>query len=124
MPRTSKKLFEEDIKEKVWESFFGALKQVKSAGDIEKILSRLLPQDEMAMFEKRLMIVAFLEKGVPIREISRRADVTRRTITFLRSGFKQRSNGKGKKLQKHYPDGIWKNQKIRKVWPSATRRMS
>ncbi len=59
-------------------------------------MDRLLSGDEKMMLEKRLAILSLLKEGVSIREISRRLSVTRRTITFLRSGFKQRSSGKGR----------------------------
>lgn len=123
MPRTSKKLFEKNIKDRAWKNLFETLKRAKSGSDVERVLGNLLPQDEKAMLEKRLLIISLLKEGVPIREISRRVDVTRRTITFLRSGFRQRSNEKGRRLPGGYPDRIWKNQKMRKPWPSPTRRM-
>lgn len=123
MPRTSKKLFNKDFKNEVWKPLFEDLEKAKGGGDVEKIIGYLLPPDEKTMFEKRLAILEFLKEGVPIREISRRMSVTRRTITFLRSGFKQRSNGKGWKPSKGYPDRIWKNRRIKGPWPLSTKKI-
>jgi Trp operon repressor len=96
MPRTNKKILGKNVKEEIWQSLFESLKKARNGSDFEKIMSRLLPDDERTMFEKRLLISRLLDQGVPIREIGRRMSVTRRTITFLRSGFKQRSSGKGR----------------------------
>ncbi len=123
MPRTSKKVFEKNIKGEIWDSLFESVKKAKSGRDLEKVLDRLLPPDEKIMLEKRLAILRLLEGGIPIREISRRMSVTRRTIAFLKSGFKQRSSGKGWKPSRGYPDKIWKNQKIKGPWPLSTKKI-
>ena len=97
MSRTSKKYFDEKFKKEIWSMFWSELEKSKSKSDADTLLNGLLTPNEKLMLEKRLAVIYLLQKEIGPREIGRRLDVTRRTISFLKSGFKRKPSKK-----KHY----------------------
>lgn len=102
MSKTSKKYFESELKGNIWDYFYDAVKRAKNGRDLDMILNRYLPPEEKIMFEKRLGMFYLLKEGKGSREIGRQMDITLKTISFIKRGFKPpvkrkiRPNVKGK----------------------------
>jgi len=88
MSRTSKKYFEKEIKKDFWDYFYDVVKRAKNGEDLSMILDRYLPPEEKVMLEKRLGIFYLLKEGKGSREIGRQIDITLKTISFVKRGFK------------------------------------
>jgi len=52
-------------------------------------LNKFLTPDEKIIFEKRLAIIHLLKFKHTYRQISEKVDITRKTIAFVKKGFKQ-----------------------------------
>ena len=89
MGRTSKKYWDEKFKSQIWKDFFADIKKVNNEKDLERILKTMLSDGEMVLAEKRLAVKKLLKEGVTYREISRKIDVTRVTISFIKNNFKR-----------------------------------
>jgi Trp operon repressor len=88
MSRTSKKYFEKGLKNSIWDYFYNEVKKAKNGKELDLILNRYLPPDEKNMFEKRLGMFYLLKEGKGSREIGRQMDITLKTISFIKRGFK------------------------------------
>ncbi len=89
MGRTSKKHWDEKFKNRIWEDFLINIKKVKNEADLKKILNSILTDDEIITMEKRLAVKELLKDNISYSEISRRADLTRATIRFVRDNFRR-----------------------------------
>ena len=89
MSRTSKKYWDEKFKAQIWKEFFADIKKINYEKDLERILKTILSDDEMILAGKRLAVKKLLKEGVTYREISRKIDVTRVTISFIKNNFKR-----------------------------------
>ena len=89
MGRTSKKYWDEKFKSRIWEDFLIDIKKSKDEEDLKKILKSALTNDEIISMEKRLAVKELLKESVSYSEISRRVDITRVTIRFIRDNFKR-----------------------------------
>ena len=87
MSRTSRKNFSETLRNKIWERFWNEIEKSKKTGPADSLL-RFLTDEERAMFEKRLATIYFLEQGESLRETSKKADVTKKTVIFVKRGLK------------------------------------
>lgn len=108
MPRSSKKQFNNALRKEIWKLF---LQGVRNAGDpahAESFLSKFLTEDERIVLEKRLAVLYFLNQGNSLRETSRNADVSKRTVVFVKRGLR-----KSKFKVKHYPK-YYRTEKVPK----------
>lgn len=88
MSKTSKKYFEKNFKDAIWNDFFKKINGLKSGGDLDLVMGKLLPPEEKTMFEKRLGVFYLLKKGFGSCKISREVDITLKTISSIKRGFK------------------------------------
>lgn len=103
MPRTSKKYFPEDFKNKIWNNLLKNIKNLKTGKELDKFLNKYLSLDEKILLEKRLGIFDLLDSGFGCRQISREIDVTPKTVCFVKKGFK---NSEKKIVKKSKKDGL------------------
>ena len=89
MSRTSKKYFPKEFKNMLWDSFLAEIKKSKTGQDLDMILGKYLTESEKIMLEKRLGISHLLKSGQSYTKISEEIDVTRKTISFIKRGFKK-----------------------------------
>lgn len=89
MARTSKKQFDHEFKREIWESFRREIARARVGANVENFLHKFLTENERVMLEKRLAVLHFLKRGVSLRETSRRADVSRKTVIFIKRGLKK-----------------------------------
>lgn len=89
MSTTCKKIFDKEFKENIWTRFLREIKIIKNYEELDAFWDKYFTPQEKIVFEKRLGIFYFLEKGLSYREISREMAVTLRTISFVKRGFKK-----------------------------------
>lgn len=89
MPRTSKKYFAKEFKDVLWNSFLIEIKKSKTGKDLDVFLNKYLSPNEKILLEKRLCIFHLLKNGQSYTKISKEIDVTRKTISFIKRGFKK-----------------------------------
>ena len=89
MSTTSKKYFEGQFKNILWERFLKEIKKSKTGKELEVLLNKYLTPNERVIIEKRLAILFLLEKGSSYQEIKDEADVTSKTVSFVKRGFKK-----------------------------------
>lgn len=89
MPRTSKKYFDNNFKNELWDSFLDEIKKLKTGKDLDIFLNKYFSLDEKILLEKRLGIFNLLKNGQSYGKISEELDVTRKTISFIKHGFKK-----------------------------------
>jgi len=89
MSTTCKKYFDKKFKENIWTRFLQEIKNIKNYEEFDAFLDKYFTSQEKIIFEKRLGIFYFLEKGLSYREISRELAVTLKTISFVKRGFKK-----------------------------------
>ncbi len=65
------------------------IKSIKNYKKLDVFLNKYLTPKEMTMLEKRLGVFYLLGKGLSYREISKELDITLKTISFTKSGFKK-----------------------------------
>lgn len=68
------------------------LKKIKGVGkknNLTEFLGYFLTPPEQLMIKKRLLTAVFLEKGKSYREIGELLGVSRRTVSFIKKGFKR-----------------------------------
>lgn len=79
MPLVSKRKIPQDIEEKMYETLWEAISQLRSRGEIQKFLNDLLSPVERQMIAKRIAIAALLMKGYgyeAIQDILKVSDAT------------------------------------------------
>jgi uncharacterized protein YerC len=89
MSTTCKKYFDKKFKENIWMRFLLKIKNIKNYEEFDAFLDKYFTPQEKIVFEKRLGIFYFLEKGSSYREISRELAITLKTISFVKRGFKK-----------------------------------
>ena len=89
MSTTCKKYFDKKFKENIWTRFLREIKNIKNYEEFDAFLDKYFTSQEKIVFEKRLGIFYFLEKGLSYREISRELAITLKTISFVKRGFKK-----------------------------------
>ncbi|HDH31217.1 MAG TPA: hypothetical protein ENH26_00355 [Candidatus Wolfebacteria bacterium] len=89
MGKTSKKYFDKDFIDKVWQELIKEIHQAKSSSDINIVLGCVLSSPELNLLEKRLSVLYLLKQGLSYREISEIADVHYNTISFIKKGLKK-----------------------------------
>ncbi|MDP3052817.1 MAG: Trp family transcriptional regulator [bacterium] len=89
MSTTCKKYFDKKFKEDIWTRFLREIKNIKNYEEFDAFSDKYFTPQEKIVFEKRLGIFYFLEKGLSYREISRELAITLKTISFVKSGFKK-----------------------------------
>ncbi|MFH0806190.1 MAG: Trp family transcriptional regulator [Candidatus Brennerbacteria bacterium] len=87
MPRTTKKHIGRSLRKKIWNQFFSEIAGFKNHNSDESFLNKFLTEDERLVLEKRLAVRYFLNQGKSLRETSRAADVSRRTVIFVKRGL-------------------------------------
>lgn len=70
---------------------------------MDLLLSKYLTESEKIMLEKRLGISHLLKNRQSYSKISKEIDVTRKTISFIKRGFKKsvKKNSRKQKLEKN-----------------------
>jgi len=109
MSKTSRKNFSEELKKKIWKDFWTEIEKSKKSGRSD-FLSKFLTEEEKSILEKRLAAVYFLKQGKSLRETAREADLTKKTVIFVKRGlkplnYKKKVYSKSSKKSKHkiYP---------------------
>lgn len=87
MVNVNKKYLDEEFKKSLWRDFIHELKKAKTKNEAKKIIDKILTPSERIMVEKRLGILALLQKGFGQREIGRLIDVMPSTVRFIKKGF-------------------------------------
>ena len=100
MPKTSRKNFSEGLKKEIWKIFWAEVEKSKKTGQAD-FLSRFLTEGEKTILEKRLAALYFLKSGESLRETSRKADIAKKTVIFIKRGLKK-SNYR-KKIYSKFP---------------------
>lgn len=106
MVNVSKTQFPPELRKEVWGKFWRIVKTSPSPEALMKNLSVFLSSNEISMLEKRLAILLLLEKGVSYREIGKTIDVSRSTISFVKSNFIRKPkprNNHNRKFRKSSP---------------------
>ncbi len=88
MSRTGRKKFNKDLKEKIWKIFWTEVGKSKKTGPAD-FLSKFLTEEEKIILEKRLAAIYFLKQGESLRETSKKAGVTKKTVVFIKRGLKK-----------------------------------
>ncbi|MFH0712902.1 MAG: hypothetical protein V2A55_03585 [Candidatus Jorgensenbacteria bacterium] len=88
MSRTSRKNFGKDLKNKIWKTFWAEAEKSKKTGPADFLL-KFLTEEEKTILEKRLAAVYFLKQGESLRETSKKADVAKKTVIFIKRGLKK-----------------------------------
>ncbi len=103
MPRSSKKHLDQKLKEDIWDVFRREVKKINEYDEPADLLRRFLTENEINLLEKRLATIYFLRKGESLRETSKKADVSKMTVVFVKRGLKK-SNVPVQHYPQHYPD--------------------
>ena len=93
MPRTSRKKFSENLEKEIWKIFWAEVEKSKKTGPAS-FLSKFLTEEEKTTLEKRLAAIYFLKQGESLREISRKTNVTKKTVIFIKRGLKKLNHKK------------------------------
>ncbi|KKU93897.1 MAG: hypothetical protein UY26_C0003G0045 [Candidatus Jorgensenbacteria bacterium GW2011_GWA1_48_13] len=88
MPRTNRKNFSEGLRKEIWKIFWAEVEKSKKSGPAD-FLSKFLTEEEKVILEKRLAALYFLKQGESLRETSKKADVARKTVIFIKRGLKK-----------------------------------
>ena len=88
MSRTSRKNFDNDLKNKVWKIFWAEAEKSRKTGPADFLL-KFLTEEEKTILEKRLAVVYFLKQGESLRETSKKANVAKKTVIFIKRGLKK-----------------------------------
>lgn len=89
MSTTSKKYFEGKFKNLLWGRFLKELKKLKTGRELDVLFNKYFTPNEKIIIEKRLAILYLAEKGLSYRKIREDVDVTSKTISFVKRGFKK-----------------------------------
>lgn len=89
MSTTSKKYFEEQFKNILWERFLKEIKKSKTGKELDVLFNKYFTPNEKIIIEKRLAILYLAERGLSYRKIREEVDVTSKTISFVKRGFKK-----------------------------------
>lgn len=89
MSTTSKKYFDEKLKKEVWGKFLNQIKSLTTGDDLDNFLNKYFTPREKIIIEKRLIVLNMLQNGASYRDVGKNADVTLKTISFIKSGFKK-----------------------------------
>lgn len=100
MSNTSKKYFDEKLKNDIWNIFLKEISGVKSAKELQKVLEKFFTVNEINLLEKRLGVMHFLGKGLGYKDIGEIIDVMPRTISFIKNGLKRSKKSKRKENTK------------------------
>ena len=80
MPLVSKRKVHQDIEEKMYETFWEAISQLRAKGDIQRFLGDLLSPVEQQMIAKRIAIAALLMRGYGYEAIQNILKVSDATV--------------------------------------------
>lgn len=87
MVNVNKKEIKDDLLGEAWDKLWRESK--KSDKDFKNKIRSLLSQSELFLFERRLLILMLLDKGLSYKEIGRVIDAPNSTISFIKKGFKR-----------------------------------
>lgn len=87
MPKTSRKNFNGDLRKEIWKDFWIETEKSKKSGPAD-FLSKFLTEEEITTLEKRLAAIHFLKRGDSLREVSKKTDLSKRTVIFIKRGLK------------------------------------
>lgn len=108
MVNINKKYFEKRLRTEAWNKYFSKAKSSESAEVFMIRLRMFLTPSEFALFEKRLLIAALLEKGHTYSTIGKMLDVCPSAISFVKHNLTKkptvhRAYTFGKKEKKERP---------------------
>lgn len=89
MSTTSKKYFEEKFKNILWNRLLKETHKAKTGKELEVLLNKYLTPNEKIILEKRLSILFLLGNSLSYRKIKDEVDITSKTISFVKKGFKK-----------------------------------
>lgn len=90
MSTTSKKYFDKKFKKIIWDKFFREIKNIKTEDNLIELLDKFFTDNEKIMLEKRLATLYLLEIGESYKKIGEKIDITPKTISFIKRGFKKK----------------------------------
>lgn len=79
MPKTSKKHFDKDFKEKIWAMFR------RESNNLELFLT----EGEIDILEKRLAALYWLNQGMSLRDTSKKSGLAKKSVIALKHSFKK-----------------------------------
>jgi hypothetical protein len=89
MPKTAKRHFDANLKEKIWGIFWRELDKSSPHVRTDVHLKRFLTENEITILEKRLAALYWLNRGESLRETSRKSGLAKKTVIALKHGFRR-----------------------------------
>ena len=89
MPKTAKKLFSDNFKEKIWAMFLGEIEKAHSRIQISGHLRSFMTESEIAVLEKRLAALYWLNQGESLRETSKKSGLVKKAVVSVKHGFRK-----------------------------------
>ncbi|MBI5731939.1 MAG: helix-turn-helix domain-containing protein [Candidatus Magasanikbacteria bacterium] len=106
MVNFSKKYLGENLRRDSWKDLASRLGSELSYKRLRDLLCGFLSPSEQIVFEKRVLILYFLNRGWTYRQIAEALDVSRSAISFFKNGFKRGTMGKKKYQNRTSSDGF------------------
>lgn len=107
MSQVSRIPLRKEIEERVFEVFFRALAEAKSAKEVKLLLDDLLTPTEKVMLSKRLAIAILLMKEYDYRAIREILKVSPPTISKVANWFKFKGEGYRRVANKLFKEEAW-----------------
>ncbi|MFA6407081.1 MAG: Trp family transcriptional regulator [Candidatus Paceibacterota bacterium] len=111
MTNISKKNFDGNLKIKAWDRLFEVIKNSPSSEALISSIRTFLTPSEIAMIEKRLLILVLLEQKLSYRAIGKMLDVSPATISFVKHNLT-----KAPVIHKKYSI-MKKSETLKDLWP-------
>ena len=89
MPKTSKKYFDNSLKEKAWTLFWRKAEKAHPRARLADHLGSFFTEGEITMLEKRLITLYLLNQGASLRETSEKTGLTKKIVIAIKHGFKK-----------------------------------
>ena len=104
MVNVNKKYFENELKTRAWDRFLKALIKSGSAEKLSSNLRTFLTGSELAVLEKRLLILILLEEGLSYRTIEEKLGVCPATISFVKHNLTKKPAVHKKQVSTYKPE--------------------
>jgi hypothetical protein len=89
MRKTTKKHVGDDFRNKIWSVFWRELGKTSSQVRTSEHLKRFLTETEIAILEKRLAALYWLNQGESLRETSKKSGLAKKAVIAVKHGFRK-----------------------------------
>lgn len=91
MVNVNRKYLKNDLIDSSWREFIKGIKNARSPEEARALFNKFFSSAEQVALEKRLAILSLSKRGFSHREIGRILDVSPTTVSFIKNGFKNKS---------------------------------